>query len=336
MGRITVTVGVTNTAPVAADNTAQTAEDTPVIIAALNNDTDTDGDSLIISAVEQPAHGFVSTDGRRVTYRPAANYNGHDVITYAVSDGALATQAHIEVTIAPVDDAPIAQDDVVVVAKNRSIEINVLANDLDTDGDLGNVQAVGQPLHGTATLPNPGYPMKFKPITYTPTADFIGTDVFTYTATDGTFTSVATVTVQTFGTALHITNTAQTATSVVAVGGRITYTVQLVNYGEASATSVMVTSTLPSGVLYEAAVSGAAPTLLPNHQLRWGPLSIPASGNVTLKYTALLTINLAYAGRTYTNTARYTSSDAGWNASSVMLSSRAAPTSRWCRRWPIK
>jgi large repetitive protein len=179
--------------------------------------------------------------------------------------------------------------------------------------------------HGAATLPDPGCPMKFKKVTYTPQQDFAGSDVFTYTATDGAFTSTATVLVQTFDTGLLITNTVEPAASLIAMGGRITYTLRLINYGEVAAQAVLVTDTLPNGLVYEATVTGATPNLLPNHQLGWGPIAIPAGGSVMVQYTTLLTTNLSYAGRTYTNTARYTSSNAGWNEHSVTQTSRAAP-----------
>src|SRR5207247_1407256 len=74
---VTITVTAVNDAPVANADAATTAEDTPVTIAVLGNDTDVDGDTLSVSGVSAPSHGSViaNADGT-ITYTPAANYNG--------------------------------------------------------------------------------------------------------------------------------------------------------------------------------------------------------------------------------------------------------------------
>lgn len=85
----TVTVSVTalNDAPVAMADAATTAEDTPVTVAVLANDTDPDGDPLTVSAVSPAGHGAVSTDGSTVAYTPWLNFQGSDSFAYTVSDG---------------------------------------------------------------------------------------------------------------------------------------------------------------------------------------------------------------------------------------------------------
>ena len=75
-----------NHAPVAADDSYSTAEDSTLAIAApgvLGNDTDVDGDALTAVRVDAPAHGTLTLnpDGL-VEYEPAANYNGGDSFTY--------------------------------------------------------------------------------------------------------------------------------------------------------------------------------------------------------------------------------------------------------------
>src|SRR4029079_7879250 len=66
----------------------------------------------------------------------------------------------------------------------------VLGNDSDADGDPLAAVLVGGPAHGTVVLsPDGGF-------TYTPEANYNGTDTFTYVASDGTLSSnVATVTI---------------------------------------------------------------------------------------------------------------------------------------------
>lgn len=66
----------------------------------------------------------------------------------------------------------------------------VLKNDTDADGDTLTATKVSDPAHGSATLNADGS------FTYTPEANFTGTDTFTYKATgDGTDSSPGTVTI---------------------------------------------------------------------------------------------------------------------------------------------
>src|SRR5207247_796187 len=87
---VTITVTAVNDAPVAADDSYTTNEDTALTISApglLVNDTDVDtGATLTASLAANAAHGSVSVnpDGS-FSYTPAANYNGPDSFTYKVN-----------------------------------------------------------------------------------------------------------------------------------------------------------------------------------------------------------------------------------------------------------
>lgn len=194
-----------NDAPDTVDDSVVTDEDTAVEIRVLTNDSDTEGDALTIVGLGQSRHGTVmTTTNTTIRYTPTADYNGADDFSYTISDGNGGTDtATVEVTVEPVDDPPEGVRDATILrsqttqrlATTASAELDVLANDQDVDGDLVNVQTVGPAINGTVSLPDPGYPVKSKKITYTPAQAFTGTDVFTYTATDGAFTDIATVTV---------------------------------------------------------------------------------------------------------------------------------------------
>ncbi len=108
----TFTVNNVNDAPQAVDDSASTQEDTPVTIAVLENDTDIDGDSLIVTDVSVPEHGSASIDqNTRIIYTPAANWSGNDSFTYTISDGNGGTsQATVRVSVSPVNDAPVVSD----------------------------------------------------------------------------------------------------------------------------------------------------------------------------------------------------------------------------------
>jgi VCBS repeat-containing protein len=185
----TVTIDVTpvNDAPVALDNAYSTAEDTPLIVAVpglLGNDTDIDGDTLIPSVVSGPTNGALAlnADGS-FTYTPNADYNGPDFFTYQVSDGKGGTDtATVTIDVAPVNDAPAAVDDGYQVAEDGVLVIGgqgVLTNDSDADGDGMSASLVSGPANGSLTLNADGT------FTYTPNANFNGTDSFTYQAADG-------------------------------------------------------------------------------------------------------------------------------------------------------
>ncbi|MEO7325774.1 MAG: Ig-like domain-containing protein [Dokdonella sp.] len=73
---------------------------------------------------------------------------------------------------------PLAHDDNATVVGGQSITIDVLANDSDADNDPLAVTAVTTPTHGSAAISG-------TLIVYTPAANFIGSDSFRYTVSDG-------------------------------------------------------------------------------------------------------------------------------------------------------
>ena len=79
--------GVTNQAPDAVNDAATTAQDTPVVVAVLGNDTDPDSDGLTVTAVTQPANGSASFTANNVIFTPAAGWYGSTSFTYTISDG---------------------------------------------------------------------------------------------------------------------------------------------------------------------------------------------------------------------------------------------------------
>jgi hypothetical protein len=78
-----------NNPPTAVSDTAATKEAVPVIIEVLKNDTDPDGDILVITDVTQGSKGkaTINQDQRSVTYTPDADFTGEDTFTYTLSDG---------------------------------------------------------------------------------------------------------------------------------------------------------------------------------------------------------------------------------------------------------
>ena len=74
---------------------------------------------------------------------PNINFNGTDVLTYTVSDGQYPATATITITVQAINDAPVAVADAATIDEDSVLtNLNVLANDLDVDGDLLTVIAV--------------------------------------------------------------------------------------------------------------------------------------------------------------------------------------------------
>ncbi|WP_159691600.1 retention module-containing protein, partial [Cognatazoarcus halotolerans] len=185
----TINVAPTSDAPIAQDDVATTAEDTPVIIDVLGNDSDPDGDTLTITEVGgQPIsvgnpvtipEGSVALnpDGT-LTFTPSPNFNGPVSFDYTVTDGTTPVTATVDVTVTAVNDVPVAADDVLAAVEDTPLTGSLATNDTPS-GDGGNVWALASgPANGSVTVNADGT------FSYTPDANYNGPDSFTYTITD--------------------------------------------------------------------------------------------------------------------------------------------------------
>jgi hypothetical protein len=198
----TVTVTVTNTPPTAVDDSVTTTEDTPIQIRLLDNDSDLDGDDLDLVGRPAASNGRVSVNSFGngiVTFTPNAGFVGDGSFSYVVTDGAATDTATVTVTVTAVNSPPVAADDTATTTADTPVEIDVLVNDTDVDGDALSINFAGDGV--VTTAPTNGSTNNLTDrVRYTPDSGFVGTDTFTYQITDGQFTAVATVTV-TVGTA---------------------------------------------------------------------------------------------------------------------------------------
>ncbi|MBB1279878.1 Ig-like domain-containing protein [Pseudoalteromonas sp. SR41-1] len=189
---VTITITAVNDTPVANNDTATMAEDAaPILINVLANDSDEDGDSLVISAASADI-GSVSVVGNQIQYTPAADNNGLATVSYTVSDNNGGTNtATVAITITAVNDVPVANNDTATMAENAApILINVLANDSDEDGDSLTISAVSADIGSASVVGNQ--------IQYTPAANTNGLATVTYTVSDnngGTNTATVAVTI---------------------------------------------------------------------------------------------------------------------------------------------
>ncbi len=156
------------------------------------NDTDVDGDTLQPVAATQPAHGqlYGNADGS-FTYIPNAGYVGADPFTYTVTDGKGGTATGtVNITVTGVNAPPVATGGTITTAKTpprppRCRPPTPTAPRSPTPSPSSPPRA-----------PSPTSAATTGTYTYTPAANYNGTDSFNYTVSDGITTSApATITV---------------------------------------------------------------------------------------------------------------------------------------------
>ncbi|WP_252973552.1 Ig-like domain-containing protein [Vibrio navarrensis] len=165
-----------NALPQASDDTAVVTRNGSVIINALSNDTDADGDSLTLSSASVDI-GSVSVVNNQLSYTTQSQFFGVATITYSVTDGKGGTGT-AKVTVNVLNNQnPRAEDDVVETNDRTPVTIHVLSNDSDVDNDALTLVSI-QAQHGQVVK------NADQTVTYTPTLGFEGTDVLTYVIQD--------------------------------------------------------------------------------------------------------------------------------------------------------
>lgn len=150
----------------------------------IRNDFDASNLPLTITAVSPSNHGAtitISEDHTYVNFTPALNFNGAEVFTYTVSNGTNVETASVRLTITPVNDNPVANNDNVTNTPGHSVTISPMANDTDPDGDILSISSVSQPTDasvGTTSISGSS-------IIYTPADASCNMVQFTYGLSDG-------------------------------------------------------------------------------------------------------------------------------------------------------
>jgi gliding motility-associated-like protein len=199
---VVITVTPVNDAPVALNDTYSTLEDTQLngnVITGNNGsgvDSDVDGDALSVTQFVIVGDVAMYTAGQQATiagvgtlqingngsftFIPALNYNGTvPEVTYTISDGSLTASAKLNITVTPVNDAPVAVNDLITTLEDvASNPFNILANDIDVDNALDITSVDLDPLtagdqkvftvigKGTFTVNNSGL------VVFTPVLDY--------------------------------------------------------------------------------------------------------------------------------------------------------------------
>ncbi|MDA1190504.1 MAG: Ig-like domain-containing protein, partial [Candidatus Poribacteria bacterium] len=203
----TASITISNFAPVAQAKTATTPEDTPVTITLTGTDQDT-GQTLTFAIQNQPTNGTVTLTGASALFTPTLNFNGTATFTYTANDSVISSPAAtVTITVTAVNDAPVATNATQSTVSGTPIALTLLATDVDSTTLTYSI--LTQPTNGTLAQT-----ATTSAVTYTPTTGFVGTDSFTFRASDGSLNSnTATVTIT-------VTNAAPVAVDLTRTTGR--------------------------------------------------------------------------------------------------------------------
>ncbi len=222
---LTITITGTNDGPVANPDTNTVAEDTvaPVTGNVLTNDTDIDGDALVVTTTGAQVGPYgtvtINADG---SYSFALN-NGNATVqalgvgetliqsfNYTISDGNGGTSTStLTITITGTNDGPVAVADTAVIAEDTVAPVtgSVLTNDTDLDGDALAVTTTGGQAgtYGSVTIAaNGAYSYSLNNANPAVQALGVGqtlTETFSYSISDGNGgTSSSTLTITITGT----------------------------------------------------------------------------------------------------------------------------------------
>ncbi|MBA4410167.1 MAG: hypothetical protein C0397_12170, partial [Odoribacter sp.] len=196
-----------NNKPLALNDKEVINEDQPLVSNVYQNDLPSCDGGNVWRLINAPSHGTLlfNSDGS-FTYKPNTDYTGSDSFTYSVCDvDNECSNAEFKISIIPVNDSPIAKNDINTTFRDRAVSGNLLTNDSDPEGDILTVKttAITSPVNGTVViLSNGNY-------TYTPKPGFTGSDSFVYEVCDNGSPSLcdqATVSIEVIEETISTTN----------------------------------------------------------------------------------------------------------------------------------
>ena len=174
-----------NRVPTAVNDTVTAALDTPATYTAaqlLANDTDPDGDMLMLVGVEPDyitsQGGAVRLFGSTIRYTPPAGFTGTDTFTYAMTDlSGVQKRATVSVNVT-FNECPSATPLAITVDQGATASFQL--EGVDFDGDPLQFTITQPPTKGTLVVQT-----QTGAGTYTPNAGACGTDSFKFKVSDG-------------------------------------------------------------------------------------------------------------------------------------------------------
>ena len=226
IGSIVATISQVDDEPQTSDITATTNEDEAIDITM--NLIEVDGDNILFTIINNPSNGTVSFAGAIATYTPNQNWYGTDTFTFQVEDSnarKILNSATATIIVNSVNDAPeVANVSASVNSRqsfnSESVDINLEGTDVE--GDELTFSIVNDVSNGSTSLSG-------SIVTYTPNANYDGTDTFTYKANDGQLdsdTASGTITVTDINPAISFSATPTTGTKDL----RVVFTNNSTNY----------------------------------------------------------------------------------------------------------
>ncbi|MHA8094494.1 tandem-95 repeat protein [Aquirufa lenticrescens] len=221
VGALALTITPVNDAPVAVDDVISTNENTPVsgnVLTDGTDDSDADGNTITITqftingvtynpgdVANIPGKGSITMNANgSYTFTPTTGYTGAvPDLDYMLSDGNGGSDVgRLTITVNPVNDAPLATDDIVTILQGSTATGNLLTNDADVDaGATLTVTSFSFTINGTTYTNTTGSSLVTMPgigtiqisanglYSFVPTGTYTGTvPHINYTLSDGSLT----------------------------------------------------------------------------------------------------------------------------------------------------
>lgn len=254
-GNVTVTVIAGEPGVDATDDRVEIPQDGVIEIDVLGNDrvngTPIDPDTVSVTITAAPPYGTATVMPRaRIRFAALANFSGEQSFDYQVcdvADPAMCAGATVTVMVDP--NVLTLADDAMTAETAGPQVIDVLANDSARTAPLdpASLQVAVAPAHGTVQCAN-GL------CTYTPAANFAGTDSFRYRVCDVSIPTPmcaeANVAVTVAGQQAVLRLTKVAAKRSAQIGDLVRYTVTIDNVGEVDANGATLLDTLPPGFTF--------------------------------------------------------------------------------------
>ena len=177
----TITINVPSQIPVASSTSVSSGMNTAANITL--SASDPNDLPLTYSITTNPTHGIVSELNGVCTYTPTTDYFGNDSFEFTASNGTYTSTA-ATISINVVSRIPSASSEGISTTVNVPVELPI--NGIDPFSLPLTYSITVNPTNGSVSESNGVY-------TYTPDADYVGSDSITYTATNGTYTSTSAV-----------------------------------------------------------------------------------------------------------------------------------------------
>ena len=172
------------------NDTLVVLEDSSSTIDLLDNDLILNITSFTLAIVDSADNGTIALVGHTaLSYSPNANFFGHDTVTYRMFGSEAADTGLVLITVTAVDDIPIASNDTVTVSEDTDYSGTLMAS--DGDGDALTFSIIDSTVNGTVTLSDP----TTGTFTYSPLANFNGSDSLLFSASDGILLDTGSVTI---------------------------------------------------------------------------------------------------------------------------------------------